>query len=413
QQGLHVGSVVIFLRHDATGDYRCVVVSRFTENTDGSDASRLELPGEGYLCRRLRQSSSTSLIELERPRSWLSSLDAQSGSINAEIERSTLSMLKPALLVPVATKDELIGVVAVGKRMGDLPYSREDRQLLSAISWQLAFAVQNAQLIEDAAEQEKLRHELQIASNVQRRLFPEKPPAFERLDLAGVCRPALGVGGDYYDFIVLDEHKVGIAVADVAGKGISAALLMSTVQASLRIQAPSVNGDLVELVSSMNRLLHSSTDGSSYATFFYAQFDERTGMLSYVNAGHNPPMLVRARGSVLGRGVAHAGSGAGAVAVEVSKGPSGPLEVGDTLIRRLTAGGPMIGAFDNCEYEQQSMQLSKGDVLVAYTDGVTEALTDQDEEFGEDRLRRLVASSLELSADELSARIIDSVREWC
>jgi len=284
---------------------------------------------------------------------------------------------------------------------------------LSAISWQLAFAVQNAQLIEDAAEQEKLRHDLQIAANVQRRLFPENPPAFERLDLAGVCRPALGVGGDYYDFIVLDEHKVGIAVADVAGKGISAALLMSTVQASLRIQAPSVNGNLVELVSSMNRLLHSSTDGSSYATFFYAQFDERTGTLSYVNAGHNPPMLVRARGSVLGRGVAHAGSGAGAVAVEVSKGPSGPLEIGDTVIRRLTAGGPMIGAFDNCEYEQQSLQLSKGDVLVAYTDGVTEALTDEDEEFGEDRLRRLVASSLELSADELSARIIDSVREWC
>lgn len=413
QQALHVASVAIFLRHDATGDYRCVVVSRFTENTDGSDASRLELPGEGYLCRRLRQSSSTSLIELERPRSWLSSLDAQSGSINAEIERSTLSMLKPALLVPVATKDELIGVVAVGKRMGDLPYSREDRQLLSAISWQLGFAVQNAQLIEDAAEQEKLQHELQIAANVQRRLFPESPPVFDRLDLAGVCLPAQGVGGDYYDFIVLDERKVGIAVADVAGKGISAALLMSTVQASLRIQAPSVNGNLIELVSSMNRLLHSSTDGSSYATFFYAQFDEQTGTLTYVNAGHNPPMLVRARGSAMGRGAAHAGSGLGGVAVEMSKGASGPLEVGDTVIRRLTAGGPMIGAFDNCEYEQQSLQLNEGDILVAYTDGVTEALTHLDEEFGEERLRKLVASSLSLSASELMSRITETVHDWC
>src|SRR6185503_19099736 len=137
-------------------------------------------------------------------------------------------------------------------------------------------------------------------------LFPESPPKMPSLELSGVCYPAGGVGGDYYDFIELDEEKLGIAVADVAGKGISAALLMCTVQASLRSQAPTVNGNLTELVSSMNRLLHVSTDSASYATFFYAQFDERSSLLTYVNAGHNPPILVRAAGGLKAQGVGQA-----------------------------------------------------------------------------------------------------------
>jgi sigma-B regulation protein RsbU (phosphoserine phosphatase) len=297
----------------------------------------------------------------------------------------------------------------LGPRLGDLPYSREDKQFLMAVAWQMAFAIQNTQLIEEAAEQERLRHELAIAANVQRRLFPECPPSFARLDLAGVCQPAGGVGGDYYDFLVLDETKVGIAVADVAGKGISAALLMSTVQASLRSQAPSVNDNLIELVSSMNRLLHGSTDVSSYATFFYSQFDEKTGQLTYVNAGHNPPMLAQRRCAAQSAGAAAQPNPRRLVAPR----HSGPIEVGETVITYLTTGGPMIGAFDNCSYEQQTLQLDAGDVLVAYTDGVTEALNASDEEFGEERLRQMVASSLHLSAAELAERVVEEVRDWC
>jgi sigma-B regulation protein RsbU (phosphoserine phosphatase) len=216
------------------------------------------------------------------------------------------------------------------------------------------------------------------------------------------------VGGDYYDFIVLDDGKLGIAVADVAGKGISAALLMSTVQASLRSQAPSVDGNLTRLVSSMNKLLHSSTDASSFATFFYAQFDERTGHLTYVNAGHNPPILVRAAAAARAKSTGHAAtrsSDSRAVALETDKGPD--------QIDLLTTGGPIIGAFHNCSYEQETVELQSGDVLVAYTDGLTEAVNPDGKEFGEQGLRSVITRSTDLPAGEMIKRIIDSVHEWC
>jgi sigma-B regulation protein RsbU (phosphoserine phosphatase) len=416
QDALHAATVAIFLRDKTTGDFNCAVESNVSEaGTSGGDIQGLTIPAAGLTYRRLKQGLFTHTLDFQRSSSWVSALDSARESEDQilSIERGVLARLRCSLIVPVATSDELLGMISLGPRLGDLPYSREDKQLLLSVAWQLAFALQNAQLIEEAAEQEKLRHELAIATRVQRRLFPEKPPQFDKLQLAGVCHPALGVGGDYYDFIVLDQHKVGVAVADVAGKGISAALLMSTVQASLRSQAPSVNGNLTKLVSSMNRLLHGSTDVSSYATFFYAQFDEKSGLLTYVNAGHNPPMLVRAHAEAIGRGAGSVGGSAGVASQAISSRYSGPIEIGSTVFRRLTAGGPLIGAFDDCEYEQQTLQLFPGDLIVAYTDGVTEAINANDEEFTEERLRGLIAASLDLSAEEMTQHILSSVREWC
>jgi sigma-B regulation protein RsbU (phosphoserine phosphatase) len=264
--------------------------------------------------------------------------------------------------------------------------------------------------VQQIAIEERLRHELAIATTVQQRLFPESPPEMSSLELSGVCYPARGVGGDYYDFIVLDQGKVGIAVADVAGKGISAALLMCTVQASLRSQAQSVNGNLTELVSSMNRLLHVSTDASSYATFFYAQFDERNGLLTYVNAGHNPPMLVRASKSAKAQRVAFAAGPHG----ESNKARDQLRNEEDVAdVKLLTTGGPIIGAFNHCVYEQETIQMESGDLLVAYTDGVTEARNADDLEFGEASLQRVIDRSAHLPVQELSERIVESVREWC
>jgi sigma-B regulation protein RsbU (phosphoserine phosphatase) len=314
-------------------------------------------------------------------------------------------MISSALLLPVATKNQLLGVISLGLRVGDLPFSSEDRQLLMAVSWQMAFAIQNAQLVQQVAEEERLRHELEIATTVQQRLFPQAPPTLGRLELAGVCHPARGVGGDYYDFIVLDDTNVGIAVADVAGKGISAALLMSTVQASLRSQAPSVNGNLTDLVSSMNRLLHLSTDASSYATFFYAQLDEKHGKLTYVNAGHNPPMLFRA-GNARPRYserslMTHEGAAVGT-----------DSQVQAAEIGLLMTGGPVIGAFHGSRYEQETIEMGQGDVLVAYTDGLTEARNILGEEFGEHRLRRILVEAHDSPPALLSDQIVKSVRDW-
>ena len=206
-------------------------------------------------------------------------------------------------------------------------------------------------------EQEKLRRDVQLAVEVQKRLFPDKPPLSAAVTLAGMSLPARSVGGDYYDFLDLGDQKIGIALADVAGKGVAAALVMSVVQASLRILASDPELPLTELATRMNRYLHRSTGTNSYATFFYAQMDGATRRLRYVNAGHNPPYLLR-------------------YAPE------------SHTIEELPAGGTVIGLFPQMSYQEATLELQSDDVLIAFTDGVPEALNPADEEFGEDRIRR-------------------------
>ena len=414
EDALHVENVTIFLRDEQSGDYVCAISSRLTPDgaRTSKGASKLVLSPDGALVQRLSRVANPLTVDFANYLPWTQDvLTTELGMNDSRTrENDTLRRIRSALLLPVSTKDQLLGVVSLGPRLGDLPFSRDDRHLLMALALQMALAIQNAELVQEIAVEERLRHELAIATTVQQRLFPECPPEMSSLELSGVCYPARGVGGDYYDFIVLDEGKVGIAVADVAGKGISAALLMCTVQASLRSQAQSVNGNLTGLVSSMNRLLHVSTDASSYATFFYAQFDEKTGLLTYVNAGHNPPMLVRASRSMKAQGVGFApGSRVGLESVRdaVQHNP----DLSDVTL--LTKGGPIIGAFNDCVYEQETIQMESGDVLVAYTDGVTEARNADDQEFGEASLQQIINSFAHMPARELSERIVESVREWC
>jgi sigma-B regulation protein RsbU (phosphoserine phosphatase) len=343
-------------------------------------------------------------------------------------EIATLECIKSRLLLQVMMKDHLVGIISLGPRPGNLPFSAEDKQMLMSVAGQMAFVIENAKLVERMVEEERLKRELTLATEVQRRLFPECPPECDALELSGFCQPARGVGGDYYDFLTLDDGQIGIAVADVAGKGISAALLMSIVQASLRSQAIAARGSLSDLVSTMNRLMYRSTNEASYATFFYAQFDPQTRALTYVNAGHNPPFLVRAAGArrdeaeprVLLRCARAAGGGqgigAGATTALLEAPASSPPEGAGAraeLTKLLSSGGPVIGVFSDCVYEQETIQMQSGDVLVAYTDGVTEALNPEGEEFGECRLERVLTASAHLAADEISATIVERVRQWC
>ncbi|MFY9610829.1 MAG: SpoIIE family protein phosphatase [Blastocatellia bacterium] len=410
QEALHVENINIFLKNRLSGDYPCAISSSLeaTGVSAADFASSLLLPAEGYAVMKMRRSSLPLAVDLPGWGQGLPTSEPEIIELRQE-EHDMLRRLQSKLLLPIATKDELLGIISLGPRLGDLPFSREDRQLLMAVALQMAFAMQNVELVRQVAGEERLRHELELATTVQRRLFPECPPESASLDLAGVCHPAHGVGGDYYDFIQLEDCKLGIAVADVAGKGISAALLMSTVQASLRSRAQSVNGNLIELVSSMNQLLHLSTDAASYATFFYAQFDEQTRVLTYVNAGHNPPILVHAGSRLRAQRAGSVGaSGLAAIPVEEAQDEAFELRV-----RLLTSGGPIIGAFSDCEYAQEAIQMEPGDVLVAYTDGVTEAFNSREEQFGESRLREIVTRSTHLSAVELSSEIVERVRGWC
>jgi phosphoserine phosphatase RsbU/P len=446
QEALQTDNVTIFLRDEKSGDYSCAVSSYYTELGQISVASLpdLKLPRDAFVLQRLAESSRPLTVDFDDPNSWAFALasaeeavdGARSQQNEAPIpicsaetrlsrqssrwwqESKTLRQIRSALILPIATKDQLIGVISLGQRLGDLPFSREDRELLRAVAAQLSFAIENAQLVRHKVEEERMRRELEFASEVQRRLFPQRPPKLAQLELCGVCYPARDVGGDYYDFLELGNGQVGIAVADVSGKGISAALLMSVIQASLRAQAPSANGQMTELIASMNRLLCESTGANNYATFFYALLDWSARRLTYVNAGHNPPILVRGSARAKTQNLSNVVSavngvkgdnGAGSAILSQTKAHVSPSE---EMISFLTAGGPVIGLLENCVYENCTVELRSGDVLVAYTDGLSEARNPEGEEFGEERLAQIVADNSDLPAEEMRERIIASIRGW-
>jgi sigma-B regulation protein RsbU (phosphoserine phosphatase) len=211
--------------------------------------------------------------------------------------------------------------------------------------------------IAEIAAREQHQRELRIARDVQQRLFPQERPPVPGLEYAGACRPALEVGGDYYDFVKLSEHEFGIAIGDVSGKGISASLLMATLRAYLHGRLAGEIPDLPTMVADLNRFVYESSDPNRYATFFYAQHAGFARSLTYVNAGHNPALLFRG-----------AGAAAGAPPV------------------RLAPGGPVIGLLPDCDYVQAEVALESGDLLVAYTDGISEATNDAGAEWGEEGL---------------------------
>lgn len=227
-------------------------------------------------------------------------------------------------------------------------------------------------------EHDKQKRELEIAREVQERLFPQDFPDVAGLEYAGACRPAFEVGGDYYDFMRLSENDLGIAIGDVSGKGIAASLLMATLRAYVHGLTALGEADLCRMMTSLNRLVCESSAAERYATFFYAQYDSSARELNYVNGGHHPPLLFRGR----------------------ADGNSGLL--------RLETGGPVVGLLPDCSYDQGRVNVQPGDVLVAFTDGISEAMNGAGLEWGEDQLTAVIQSNRALAAKELIRHIMDA-----
>ncbi|MFZ0934903.1 MAG: PP2C family protein-serine/threonine phosphatase [Bryobacteraceae bacterium] len=239
------------------------------------------------------------------------------------------------------------------------------------------------QLMVVAKEKERLESELTIAREVQKQLFPKDVPYTKTLELKGVCSPARMVSGDYYDFMALSEESLAFAIGDVAGKGISAALLMATIQSTMRTQLGATNGappsqlSTAKLVATLNRQLYANTSLEKYATFYFALYHEDTHSLTYTNAGHLSPILLR----------------------------SGELQM-------LESTGTVVGAFPAARYEERTVPLEHGDLLVAYTDGIIEPENAYGEMFGEDKLKELVSKYARADSSELIARTMEAVIEW-
>ena len=227
-------------------------------------------------------------------------------------------------------------------------------------------------------ERERLHSQLEIARDVQSRLFPKAALSLPALHLSGVCYPAQQVSGDYYDFLRLADDKLAMAIGDVAGKGMPAALLMATIQSAMRSHLARADPrSPAEIVSLLNRQIYASTAPEKYATFFFGLYDDSTGMLTYTNAGHLQPILVR-----------------------------------DGAAQKLEVTGTVVGAFPFSRYEEVQIALGVGDLLVAYTDGITEPEDAYGEMFGEERLIDVLMKHQSAESSELAARTMEAVLEW-
>jgi sigma-B regulation protein RsbU (phosphoserine phosphatase) len=270
------------------------------------------------------------------------------------------------------------------------------------------------ELLRVSAEKQRLDQEMRIATEVQARLFPRAAPKSETLDLApGACLPARSVSGDYYDFLHAGPGLLGIVVADVCGKGVSAALMMANLQANLRGQVlayvdaykermklsavadatrtgqaeaagePDLRaGRVRRIIDRVNRQIVGSMMDANYVTLFYAEFDERTSVLQYTNAGHNPPLVLRSAPGTR------------------------------PAVERLDRGGTVLGLFRDAEYEDAEIHLESGDLVAAFTDGVIEARNPQGQEFGEERLILLLRNCAHLGAREIERLVLQTVKEW-
>ena len=387
---LDASNAAIFVRDDASENFNLRVLAaqgRTAETDRGSKP--LQLNKRAFVVRRLMNLSTPLVIEPRELETWAQALNSVLPSTREERagEHEVLRTINSRILIQIRQKNELVGILSFGPRRGGFAYSSADRELLMSIAAQLALIIDNARLTERMVAQERIRRELALAAEVQQRLLPSCAPKATSMEIAGFCEPARGVGGDYYDFISFDDRQLGVAIADVAGKGMPAALLMSTVQATLRSltarngSGGPVSHELSSIVGKLNRLLFNTTNGEHYVTFFYATFEHATQRLTYVNAGHNPPLYLQADSN------------------------SG--------FRQLTEGGLVAGAFEHAAYEQETVQMKPNDLLFLYTDGLSEALNVEGEEFGDSRIMATLESIASLSADQIRDVVVRRVKEWC
>jgi len=280
--------------------------------------------------------------------------------------------------VPLVAEGELVGVFNIESDTLNA-FDERDLRLLSAFGNQTAIAIQRARLHDQAIEKRRLEEEIRIARRIQRRLLPSADPVFAGLDIAAFNHPSLEVSGDVYDFIEITSDQLGILIGDVAGKGIPAGLLMATFQASMRAEIRN-NYAISVILCKVNRLMRESIEETAFVTAVYGVFDRRRRRLTYSNAGHNPPLLLRATGAV----------------------------------EWLREGGTLLGAFADAEYTESIVDLERGDLLVFYTDGISEAMSATGEMFGSERLlETLRACSRDDSARSVCRRILEAVHKHC
>jgi sigma-B regulation protein RsbU (phosphoserine phosphatase) len=272
-------------------------------------------------------------------------------------------------------RDSVIGLVYVDSLQHSHPFGEDDLRVLTALANVAAAKIENVRLLEESLEKRRMEEDMRMAAEIQTGLLPREAPKLPGWDVAGCNRPCRTVGGDYYDFAI-EGKRLLLALGDVSGKGTGAALLMTVLRAAVR--AHWTEPSLSDAVARINRTVCQNVPSSKYVTFFLAELDPATGRLRFVNAGHNPPLLVRAQGAV----------------------------------ERLEDGGLVLGMFENVSYDGGTVEMAPGDTLVIYSDGVTETWNPEGEEFGEESLLPLAIAGRQMEAEELQDAILRELERY-
>jgi sigma-B regulation protein RsbU (phosphoserine phosphatase) len=285
--------------------------------------------------------------------------------------------IRSLIAVPMMAKSELRGVLTVYNKKDGKPFAEDDQRLLAIIAGQSGQVVENARLYEKEKTLVKMQEEVRLAARIQTELLPKSGPNIAGYDIVGRTIPAQEVGGDYFDFIPIDEYRLAFCLGDVTGKGLPASLLMANLQATLRGQTLTTGSPKTCLERS-NQLLYQSTSPEKFATLFYAILDLQNHQILYSNAGHDNPYLCSDRAST----------------------------------KRLKIGGIPLGMLPDFSFEQESVPLEDDSILVAYSDGVTEAMNAQEEMFGEERIAAVIDQHKNAPATEIIDHLVSAVKTF-
>jgi serine phosphatase RsbU (regulator of sigma subunit) len=360
---------VASLVFEAVPAERCVIMLRDEETEDGMKIAAARMRGKEETLEEVRISRTVMDEVLKNGKSVLTS-DAQH---DPRFASQTMALLgiRSVLAVPLSVNEmEVFGLVYADSPTYEATFTEEHLNILTTLASVASIRVENARLLEERFERERMERELELATEIQQRFQPSAPPVMEGYEFQGISFSCYEIGGDYYDFIARDDGKMLIALGDVSGKGTAAALLMSSLHASIHAQVSAKN-TLVETIRSVNQYLAHNTPANRFVTLFIAELDPATGDLNYINAGHNPPLVGRA----------------------------------DGRIEQLESGGFPLGIIPVAEYELGHTSLARGEALVVYSDGVSEAANLKGDEFGLERLSQVIAKNLGSSASGLRDKV--------
>jgi serine phosphatase RsbU (regulator of sigma subunit) len=362
-EGVPADRAYLLLREGKDGELVCKVASY-----------RRGKPSDEEQQVRISQSITNEVVN--NGQSILTS-DAQQDERFRGHQSIMLGSIRSVMAVPLSVEKQVIGMIYVDSPMSVNIFTNDDLQLLTTMASVAAIKIENALLLEQRIDNERMKQQLNSARDIQIRLLPVNPPKMPSYDLTGISFPCFEVGGDYFDFIQQENDGLIITLGDVSGKGMDAAILMSSLHATVRAQAET-SATISELVNRINRYLNQNTPANKFVTLFCSRLDCRTHELKYTNAGHNPPLLIRRTGDVV----------------------------------YLEAGGLPVGITEYISYDEEGTAFEPGDVLIIYSDGISEAQNQQGEEFTAERLIEVVQKHADSGAARLRDRIDEALLQF-